>query len=471
MNRYITTTLPYVNADPHLGHALEFVQADAYVRALRAKGEEVFFNIGTDEHGAKIAQIAAEKGKIPQEFVDFYAARFVAFAKRLAISNDVFLRTTDPAHKAAATEMWRRCAAAGDIYKATYEVKYCVGCELEKTDSELVEGKCPLHPNMTIEVRNEENYFFRFSKHEEALLKLYRERPEFVVPRERLGEIKSFVGGGLKDFSISRPSERLSWGVPVPGDESHVMYVWFDALTSYLSALGWPDNQDLFQKWWPVTHFAGKDNLRQQSAMFQAMLLSAGIKPSTQVFIHGFITSGGQKMSKSLGNVIDPMGIADAYGVDALRYILLRHVHPFEDSDLTEANIHAYYTAHLVNGLGNLVARVMTLAEAHIAPVELANDDTMVESAFSENLEAFKFNEAMDLVWEHIAKGDAYMTEKAPYRLIKTDPDTAKKDIEKLVRHLAKLAMHLAPVMPATSEIILHAVRTNKKPKNLFPRL
>lgn len=470
MKRYVTTTLPYVNADPHLGHALEFVEADAFVRALRAKGEEVFFNIGTDEHGAKIAKKAAETGKEPKAFVDFYAEQFESFAKKLGISYDTFLRTTDPKHKSAAQEMWRRCERAGDIYKDTYEIKYCIGCELEKTDSELVEGRCPLHPNLTIETRKEENYFFRFSKYQDKLLELY-EHDAFVVPEERRGEIRAFVKAGLKDFSISRPANKLSWGVAVPGDESHTMYVWFDALTSYLSALGWPEGEAQFQTWWPVTHFAGKDNLRQQSAMFQAMLLSAGLPPSKQIFIHGFITSGGQKMSKSLGNVIDPMAIAEKYGVDVLRYVLLRHVHPFEDTDLTEATIHEYYTANLVNGLGNFVARVMTLAEQHLAPVSLTAEDTAVETAFSEKIEAFKFNEAMDLVWEHVAKGDAYMTTEEPYKKIKIDPEAAKQVLEKLVRHTAKLAVHLAAVMPATAEVMLSAVKANKKPENLFPRL
>ncbi len=472
MRRYITTTLPYVNADPHLGHALEFVQADCYVRALRLQNDqEVFFNIGTDEHGAKVAKRAEESGKVPKDFVDFYAHQFENFAARLNISHDTFLRTTDPKHEAAAQEMWRRCAAAGDIYKDTYEIKYCTGCELEKSDSDLVEGKCPLHPNLEIEIRKEENYFFKFSKYQDALLAHYASHADFVIPEVRQHEIVSFVKAGLKDFSISRPSEKLSWGVKVPGDDSHTMYVWFDALVSYLSAIGWPTDEALFQKWWPVTHFAGKDNLRQQSAMFQAMLLSAGIPLSKQVFIHGLLMSGGQKMSKSLGNVIDPLTIADKYGVDALRYVLLRHANPFEDSDLTEANIQEYYNANLVNGLGNAVARIMTLAQAHITPVTLTSEDVAIEPEFMEKMAAYKCTEAMDLIWERLAKGDAYLTEQEPYKKIKTEPEEAKKVIEKLVRHIAKIATHLVPAMPATAAIILRAVQENKKPTNLFPRI
>ena len=476
MSRYITTTLPYVNADPHLGHALEFIEADCYVRALRLRGEEVFFNIGTDEHGAKVAKRAEESGKVPKDFVDFYANQFKDFAKRLNISEDIFLRTTDPKHERAAQEMWKRCAASGDIYKAEYEIKYCVGCELEKTDSELVDGTCPLHPTLTIEIRKEENYFFRFSKYRGALLAHYEKHSDFVVPAGRFNEIRSFVGAGLKDFSISRPREKLSWGVAVPGDDAHIMYVWFDALTSYLSAVGWPEDDAMFTKWWPVTHFAGKDNLRQQSAMFQAMLLSAGLPLSHQVFIHGFLTSGGQKMSKTLGNVIDPMAIVEKYGVDALRYILLRHAHPFEDTDLTLENIHEYYTANLVNGLGNLVARIMKLCEDYmpntfdIAPHLQGYGKDMLQ-----DITRFSFNEAMDQIFAKVGAADAQMNNDAPFKKIKSDnaidQEEARKSIELLRGFLAAIAANLQPFMPETSAKILEALRSNQKPENLFPRI
>jgi len=472
MTRYLTTTLPYVNADAHLGHALEFVQADCYARTLRLNGEDIFFNIGTDEHGAKVYEKAVEAGKDPQAYVDEYAGRFKTFAHALDISYDSFLRTTDLVHVAAAQEFWTRCSAAGDIYRAAYRVKYCIGCELEKTDSELDHGRCPIHPNLDIEIREEENYFFRFSKYQDALLAHYNAYPDFVVPEERMRELAMLVSGGLKDFSISRRREKLPWGIPVPGDDEQVMYVWFDALVSYLSATGWPADETNFRKWWPVMHFAGKDNLRQQSAMFQAMLLSAGLPFSRQVFIHGFITSGGAKMSKSLGNVIDPITLIEKYGTDAVRYVLLRHVSPFEDSDLTEQGFADAYEGNLVNGLGNTVARIMKLAEEHLpAPIVLLPEDTSVEPAVLEKIQAFRFNEAMDLVFEHVAKGDAYMTIEEPYRKIKSEPEEAKRVIEKLVRHLAKLAAHLAAPMPATAEIILNAVATNKKPENLFPRI
>ena len=473
--RYITTTLPYVNADPHLGHALEFVEADCFARALRLVGDEVFLNIGTDEHGAKIAQKAEQEGKSPQAYADEYAARFRIFADRLGISYDSFIRTTDARHIAAAQEFWKRCEAAGDIYKAAYEIKYCVGCELEKTDSELVDGRCPLHPHMEIEIRKEENYYFRFSNYQNALLERYAAQPSFVVPEGRLREIKAFVAAGLKDFSISRRKEKLAWGVPVPDDDEHVMYVWFDALANYVSAIGWPKDEEKFKKWWPVTQFAGKDNLRQQSAMWQAMLLSAGLPFSEQIFIHGFITSGGQKMSKSLGNVINPLDLVEKYGTDAVRYILLRHVSPFEDSDLTLDAIHEHYTAHLTNGLGNLVARVMQMATTHLqGPVEMTQE-TQSDTRVAAYLEAFEFNRAMDSIWERIGHGDALIAIKKPFAGVKSDKGSAHDEalliIKKLVRELNAIATDLEPFMPSTSAQIKEAVLTHKKPDNLFPRL
>ncbi len=479
MARYLTTTLPYVNDKPHIGHALEFVQADAYARTLRASGEEVIFNTGTDEHGSKIYKMAQEVGEEPQAYADRFAEHFKKLGDTLNLSVDRFIRTTDPKHVAAAQEFWRRCDAAGDIYKKAYSVKYCGGCELEKTDSELVNGHCPLHPNQDIELRDEENYFFRFSKYEDQLSKFYRDHPEFVLPGFRINEFTSLIEReGLQDFSISRLASKMPWGVPVPGDDTQIMYVWFDALVSYISTLGWPETAD-YEKFWgtgKAVQFAGKDQVRQQAAMWQAMLMSAGLAPTGTIFIHGFITSGGQKMSKSLGNTIDPVEYCEKYGTDALRYFMLREIHPFEDSDFTQARFEESYTANLSNGLGNLVARVMKLAEDNFsAPITLTDEDTMLEPKFIELIEKFRFNEAMDLVWEHIGKGDLYMTEHEPYKKVKSEDEAVKAEgrfeVEKLVRHIAKVAAHLAPMMPKTAGIIMTAVKENKKPENMFPRL
>ncbi len=465
----LTTTLPYVNANPHVGHALEFVQADIVARYNRLMGNEVFFNTGTDEHGMKIHRKALEEGKEPQEYVDEYAARFKKLLEHLNLSYDAFIRTTDPKHKRAAQEFWRRCEANGDIYKKEYKVKYCVGCELEKTDSELVDGKCPEHPTTPIETIEEENYFFRFSNYADKLLALYKERPDFVVPAHRLNEIRSFVERGLQDFSISRLKKKMPWGVPVPGDDNHVMYVWFDALVNYISTLNWPEEE--YKVWWPSIQFAGKDNLRQQSAMWQAMLMSAGIEPSKQILIHGFINSGGQKMSKSVGNVIDPIELSEKYGTDALRYFLARHVNPFEDTDLTYELLHEAYTANLVNGLGNLVARVMKLAETHLDnPVARPEANTFTDE-YIKALESYEFNQALDHIWKRIGEADQRMTNEEPFKLVKTDPEAAKKIIAELALELYHIGRLLQPVMPKTSDTIKQAVLENKKPENLFVRI
>lgn len=464
---YLTTTLPYVNADPHIGFALEVVQADASARFARLLGDEVFFNIGTDEHGQKILQKAQELGKEPRAYVDEQVKKFELLKESLNLSYNNFIRTTDAHHVVAAQEFWKRCDAAGDIYKKSYTTKYCVGCELEKTDSELEGGKCPLHPTQELELREEENYFFRFSKYADFLQELYA-REDFIVPWSRKNEMKGFVEGGLQDFSISRLSAKMPWGVPVPGDAEHTMYVWFDALVNYVSAIGWPDKQDEFEKWWPVVQFAGKDNNRQQSAMWQAMLKSAGLSPSKQIVIHGFLTSGGQKMSKSAGNVVDPLALVEEYGTDALRHYLLGEVHPFEDSDFTIEKFKESYNAKLANGLGNLVSRVMKMAETHISPVVATPRSTSQE--YAEALASYRYSEAIGVVWQKIGEADARITQTEPFKLVKTDPEAAKKIIEEMVRSLAEIAELLTPLMPATAESIRAAISANHLPAPLFVR-
>ena len=363
MNRYITTTLPYVNAEPHIGNAVEMVQADALARTWRLQNDDVFFTTGTDEHGQKIFEAAQKTERNVQEYVDEYAGKVAQLKELLDLSNDVFIRTTDAHHVKAAQEMWKRCDEAGDIYKKSYTGLYCVGCEEYKNERELdAEGRCLLHPSLTLQTITEENYFFKFSKYADALLE-YLARPSSVIPEWRRDEARKFVEAGLHDFSISREKEKLSWGVPVPGDDTQVMYVWFDALTNYISTLGWPeDAEGNFEKFWnnaETVQVAGKDQVRFQSLMWQAMLMSAQIKNTDKIFYHGFINSGGQRMSKSLGNVISPYELVKKYGTDATRYLLLRHVHPVDDSDVTWERLDEWYTANLVNGLGNLVARVM----------------------------------------------------------------------------------------------------------------
>ncbi len=483
--RYITTTLPYVNADPHLGFALEIVKADIVARWYELNGDEVFFNTGTDEHGQKILQKAESEGRSPQEYVDEYAAKFKTLKTELNLSPDLhFIRTTDAHHVSAAQAFWRRCTANGDIYKKAYQVKYCIGCELEKTDSELIDGRCPLHPTSELERIAEENYFFRFSKYQQPLLELYAAHPDFVLPDFRQNEIRLFIERGLQDFSISRLKEKMSWGIEVPDDPMQVMYVWFDALVNYISTLGWPEEEADFVKFWGTreqpnaVQIAGKDNLRQQSAMWQAMLMSAGLPRSKQVVVQGFVTSGGQKMSKSLGNVVNPLDLTRVYGADVLRYYLARHMSSFEDSDFTEVHFREAYTANLTNGLGNLVARVMKLAETHLpepACGEPVESVVPVESAYPqeyrEAINAFEFNRAMDLIWAKVGALDERITSEKPFAVVKEDEEKGRAMIAALVLELYEVGMLLAPFMPATSEEIKKAVLENKKPENLFPRL
>lgn len=467
--RYITTTLPYVNDQPHIGHALEFVQADTLARYYRLMGHGVFFNTGTDEHGQKIAQKADAEGRDRQEYVDYYASTFNELKEKLNLSYNAFIRTSSEAHKTAAQEIWRRCDAKGDIYKKSYTGLYCVGCELFYKKEELDEqGCCLIHKN-PVEAVEEENYFFRLSNYQEKLV-AYLSDETRTLPNWQRQWALDFVKGGLEDLSISRQKSRMDWGVEVPGDDGHVMYVWFDALTNYISTLGWPNEGGNFEKFWKngqTLQLAGKDQVRFQSIIWQAMLMSAELPTTDTLYYHGFINTGGQKMSKSLGNVISPYEMVARYGTDATRYILLRHVHPFDDSDLTWEKMDEVYTANLVNGLGNLVARIMKMAETHLEPTEFPSP---LPEDFSGPGD-FEFQKAMDTLWFHVQKLDETITLTEPFKLIKTEPEKAKEIITNLRQSLFVLAVLLKPYMPATAECIASAVQTNQKPENLFVRL
>jgi len=465
---YITTTLPYVNSSPHIGFAMEIVRADVMARLHRTLGDEVFFNTGTDEHGQKIYQKALEAGVDPQKYCDESAKKYSSLKETLNLSFDSFIRTTDEHHVKAAQEFWKRCDGQADIYKKSYKIKYCVGCELEKTDSELTNGKCPVHPQLELEIREEENYFFRFSKYQEKLLALYKKQPDFVQPEFRQNEMKIFAEGGLQDFSISRLKEKMPWGVPVPGDTEQVMFVWFDALVNYVSCLGWPEDETKFNDFWPGVQICGKDNLRQQTAMWQAMLMSCGLPTSKQVVVEGFINSGGQKMSKSLGNVIDPLEYVAKYGTDAVRYFLTAELSVFEDSDMTRERFEESYQANLANGIGNLCARVATMAEKEGLKVPI--EKLTIRKEVVEKLAGYKFDEAMALIWDEIRRADTLINQRQVWKLEGKEKTAALTELVKIIR---QIGTDLSPFMPVTAEKIeaSYGVEEIKRVENLFQRL
>jgi len=473
---YITTTLPYINSEPHIGFAAEIIKADVIARYERQRGREVFFNTGTDEHGLKIYQKAQELRMDIQAYCDEYSAKFRPLKEKLELSYDKFIRTTDADHAAAAQAFWKKCDEHGDIYKKTYKVKYCVGCELEKTDSELVNGHCPLHPNQELEIIEEENYFFRFSKYQAPLLKLYDDRPDFVLPSSRLKEIKTFVEGGLQDFSISRVKAKMPHGIPVPGDDSQVMYVWFDALVNYISTLGWPDESGDYQVYWPGLQVCGKDNLRPQAAMWQAMLLAAGLPNSRQILVFGFLTANGQKISKSLGNTVDPFELVDKYGSDAVRYYLLAEIPPYEDGDYSEAKFQERYNADLANGLGNLAARVSNLLEKNEIRTNLKVnlDDKDIKDAvkeFEASMVQYRFNEALQIIWNKLRECNEIISRTAPWKM------TDKKEIEATLKPLAAVILNcsylLEPFIPISAwKIQIQFLEPQiRKGEILFPRI
>ncbi len=466
---YITTTLPYVNADPHIGFALEIIASDIIARYQTKLGKEVIFNTGTDEHGQKIYQKAKENNQDPQEYVDHYASKFAQLKTLLNLSYTHFTRTTDQKHIKAVIEFWNRCLANGDIYKKEYKTKYCVGCEMEKQASELQNNKCPLHPTKELEIREEENYFFRFSKYQDDLLNLYEANKEFVKPASKLKEIQAFVKQGLQDFSISRLKAKMSWGIPVPNDSEHVIYVWFDALVNYISALGWPDDKKTYDSFWPVVQTAGKDNLRQQSAMWQAMLLSAGLTNSQQILINGFISINGQKMSKSLGNVVTPTEMVTKYGTDGTRYLLMK-LGPFnEDMDVSIDKFTTTYVADLSNGLGNLCSRVAKMCEKNNG--EFNSNELKFSEQYQRLMNHFELKETLETqVISLINQADQFLSKEKPWT--KTGSQQ-QQVLQQAVNQVLQIAYNLQPFMPDTARKILTHFNQHKITafKPLFPRI
>jgi methionyl-tRNA synthetase len=481
-NIYITTTLPYVNSDPHVGFAMEIIRADVLARYHTLIGNKVFFNTGTDEHGTKIWEKAEEEGKDVKKYVDFYAEQFRGLSDILNLSPDLtFIRTTDEKHVLAAQEFWKLVDKNGYIYKGKYEAKYCVGCELEKTDSELVDGRCPIHPDKDLELISEENYFFKFSDFTQPLLDYYEKNKNFVSPDFRFNEIKKFTERGLEDFSISRKKEKMPWGVPVPGDEDQVMYVWFDALVNYISTLDWPNGEN-FKTFWEeglTIQIAGKDNLRQQSAMWQAMLMAANIKNTDKVIINGFLNGAdGRKMSKSLGNVINPYDAVKELGTDGLRFYLTYNASSFEDSPISMEMIKESYNANLANGIGNLTNRIVKMAENYDVVVKLPEPEAVwkdkehVGQEYHDAFKNFEPQKALEYLMNEVREMDTFIAREQPFKKIKEDELSAKEDVARLMLNLFYVGVLLEPFMPETSAKVVEAAGTRTTPKEpIFKRL
>lgn len=466
---YITTAIAYPNGAPHIGHAYEAIATDAIARFMRLDGYDVYFLTGTDEHGQKIQQTAAKEGLTARALVDRNVQRFRAMVERMNCSNDDFIRTTEPRHYRASSAIWERMAAAGDIYLDKYSGWYSVRDEAFYDESETrIENGQRLGPQGTpVEWVEEESYFFRLSAYADKLLDLYRRIPDYVLPKERLNEVESFVRGGLKDLSISRTT--FDWGVPVPGDPKHIMYVWVDALTNYITAVGYPDTEsETFKRYWPAAlHVIGKDIVRFHAVYWPAFLMSAGVDVPQRIFSHGFLFNRGEKMSKSVGNVIDPFALADAYGVDQLRFFLLREVPFGQDGNYSHDAIVARINADLSNDLGNLAQRSLTMVARQFdgvlpAPTAFSDNDQAIlraaDAMIGKAREAMKtrqLHQVLNAVWAVVADANRYFAGEAPWALAKTDPKRQATVLYVTAEVLRQVGILVQPAIPDAAARLL----------------
>lgn len=469
---YVTTAIPYVNAAPHIGFALELVQTDCVARFYRMLGWDVYFSTGSDENSLKNVQAAEDANVDVRKFVDRNAQEFAKLKEALNLSWDVFNKTSLKHHFAGAQKFWKLCKSE-DIYKKNYRGLYCIGCETFYAKEEIVDGKCP-DGHTDIDEVEEENYFFKLSNYQKYLSDLIKKDKLKIIPNTRKNDVLSFIEQGLEDFSISRSVERAhGWGVPVSGDDSQIMYVWYDALTTYLTALGFGSaKQDLYKKYWIDNpnrlHVIGKGIIRFHAVYWPAMLASAGLPLPNVEFVHGYITVDGQKISKSLGNVIDPFNLVAKYGVEAVRFYLLREIPAHGDGDFSINRFKDLYNGELANGLGNLVARVARLAsDTKLSLPEKKN--FKFKKVVSDNLKSFRFDQALIGLWEEISELDRRINEEKPWEL---EGSELKKVITPICQEIREIAFNLSSFLPETSKKILGQF-TGKitSEKSLFPRL
>jgi len=472
---YVCTAIPYVNDKAHIGHAMDFLYADILARYHRQQGDEVIFSIGTDEHGAKIAEKAEDAGVSPQEFVDKIVPLWQDFAKKAGISNDKFIRTTDEAHEQRAVMIWKNLSEY--IYRGSYTGWYCVGCEEYKTETHVkeTEGECPDHKRKYDKLE-EDNYFFKLSAFGEKIEAAIKSGEFKVIPKFREKEIMNIINDGLEDISISRPTEKITWGIGVPGDKTQVMYVWFEALMNYITVLGYPEHAD-FTKFWPAdVQVIGKDILRFHAAIWPAMLMGLGLSLPKVMYAHGHVSSDGQKMSKTLGNVIDPQEVIEAQGLDAFRYFLARHISSYDDGDFTWDKFNSAYNNELANELGNGVSRVAAMVtkyqEGVIGDIPEPGHDT---ARYHEALSECRFDKALEEVWGQVRGLNTYIEEEKPWAVAKEgDAEHLREVLAYMVGALLEIAELLVPFLPDTaakiSAVFAKGV-VNMPEESLFPRI
>lgn len=487
MNKfYITCAIPYVNAAPHIGHALEFIQGDVLARYHRLLGQETLLLSGGDENALKNVQAAEKAGMPIQQFIDENNTKFFELTKLLECQFDVWQKGSDIEHHFKSSQkLWELCDKNGDIYSKSYEGLYCVGCEAFYTKEELnIDGECFEHPGKKLETVQEKNYFFNLKKYQQRLLDILKGKDKEyslnIVPEKRKNEVISFLESGLEDISISRSNERAkNWGVPVPNDDTQRMYVWFDALNIYQSGVGFGWDEAMYKKWWPAdTHVIGKGITRFHAVYWPAFLLSAGLPLPKSIFVHEYFTVNGQKMSKTLGNVIDPVALIEKYGADPLRYYFLAKFSPFNDGDFSEEEFKKIYNADLANGLGNLTSRVAKLAEGFIFPPEavttffsdVVTDEKKRPTHYAKAFEQGRFDDALKIIWNEVKIVDQYINDKQPWTL---KGEEKQSTLQVAIEAIRNISIKLQPFMPKTAEKIIEQFKgpSINLGDALFPRL